>query len=400
MRNLWLVARYEFRRMVLRRGYLLGTLAVPLGLALLVGLVAAVAISQENNLPVGYVDPTGLLDPAKQATLPDPEDRVEIRAYPDEASARADLEAERIQAFFVLPPDYPANLATDLYFLEDPPRNAVWREFDDFVRANLIAGLPADVQTRLLEGSEVVVEDLASGRTFSSNEIINFVMPFFAAILFMIATMSAAGYLLRVVADEKENRTMEIMITSLSPTQLIAGKALGLLAAALGQLAFYILAAVAIIGLAAPRVPILQALTVPWDYLGIAALFFFPTYALVAAVMIAIGGVVTEFQQGQQIAGLLNLVFLLPILLIGSLFQNPGNPIMIFLTLFPPTSFMSIMLRWGLGTVPTWQIIAGWLLLAATAIFMIWAAARIFRAGMLRYGQPLNVRGALEALRS
>jgi ABC-2 type transport system permease protein len=108
---------------------------------------------------------------------------------------------------------------------------------------------------------------------------------------------------------------------------------------------------------------------------------------------------VTELQQGQQIAGILNLFFMLPIFLLPILFSNPNSPLMVFLTLFPTTSFLTISMRWGLGTVPLWQVGIAWVLLVATAIFMIWAAARVFRAGMLRYGQALDLRAAAAAIR-
>jgi ABC-2 type transport system permease protein len=90
---------------------------------------------------------------------------------------------------------------------------------------------------------------------------------------------------------------------------------------------------------------------------------------------------------------------MLPIFLLPILFENPGHPLMVFFTLFPTTSFLTVSLRWGLGTVPMWQIGLGWVLLVATAAFVVWAAARVFRAGMLHYGQPLNLKAALAAVR-
>jgi ABC-2 type transport system permease protein len=201
------------------------------------------------------------------------------------------------------------------------------------------------------------------------------------------------------VAGEKENRTIEVMVTSVTPVQLIGGKAAGLLAASLTQLAIYIVAAVVGLIVAAQYVPEIQQLEVPWLYLTIMGLFFLPTYALISAVMIAIGSAVTELQQGQQLAGLLNLVFLLPLLLLPLLFQDPGGPLMVFFTIFPTTSFMTIALRWGLGTVPLWQVGIGWVLLLGTTTFFVWAAARVFRVGMLRYGQPLSFRSVWAAVR-
>ena len=397
MHNYWLIARHEYRNTVLRRGFLLMTAAIPLGLVASVTLTILVVRSGEDHRPVGYVDHSGILDAGLQANLSG--DAVEIRAFASEEAGRAAVEGGEIQTLFVLPADYPHTLENELYFLEEPPSNEVWGDFDDLVRHSLLAGQPEELQQRLFEGADITVHDVTSGREFSQSSIINIILPFAASFFFFFATMSAAGYMLGVVAGEKENRTIEIMVTSVTPGQLIGGKTLGLLGAALTQLGIYTLAIVIGLIVAAPYIPELQRVVVPWDYLGVMALFFLPTYALISAVMIAIGGAVTEVQQGQQLAGLLNFLYLAPMLLISLLFANPGHPVILFLTLFPTTSFLTVSLRWGLGTVPLWQLGVSWVVLVATAGFMVWAAARIFRVGMLRYGQPLSFKAALEAVR-
>ncbi len=397
MRNYWLVARHEYRRTVGRRAFLLLTLAIPVGIAALIALVVLIQTGGQSSLPIGYVDQAGILDASVQASLPDAGKRIPVQAFPDEESARAALEQEQIQAFFVLPPTYPQTVSTDLYYLEEPPGEDAWVDFDDFVRANLVRQFPEAVQQRLLEGTEVTVRDVASGRVFRSGASI--VLPFVASMLFFMATMMASGYMLQVVADEKENRTMEVMLTSVTPRQLILGKAAGLLAAALTQLGIYLAAAVIGVILARPFVPELQELVVPWDYLGVMALFFIPAYALIAGMMVVLGSAVAELQQGQQMAGLLNILFALPLFLLIMIFQDPGQPAVVFMTLFPSTAFLTISLRWALGTVPLWQMGVSWVLLVVTAGLMFWAAARVFRAGMLRYGQPLTLKAILAAIR-
>jgi ABC-2 type transport system permease protein len=399
MRSFWLVARHEYRKTVVRRGFVILTVAIPLGMAALIALAIVVNTMSQSALPVGYVDNASILDLARQSSLPATGKRIQIQAYPDQEAALAALNRQEIQAFFVFPPDYLTTLHTDIYYLQKPPSSDVWQEFDDFVRASLVAGFPSQTQQRLLDGSNITVRDIVSNREFSESAIINIILPFAATFLFFFATVSAAGYMLSIVATEKENRTMEIMLTSLTPVQLIGGKTLGLLAAALTQLGIYVVTAIIALKVAALYVVELQQATVPWAYLGIMALFFLPAYALIAAVMIAIGSVVTELQQGQQVAGILNLFFMIPIFLLPFIIENPGSAMVAFLTLFPTTSFLTISLRWGLGTVPVWQLGTGWVLLVATTAFMVWAAARIFRAGMLRYGQPLTFSSALNALR-
>lgn len=398
MRNYWLVARHEYRRTVLRRAFVLLTLAIPIAFTALIALAVAVELASVSRLPVGYVDHAGFLEESRQQTLPDLEDRIEVRAFASEEAARAALEREEIQAFFVFPAGYPASLETQLFYWTDPLNNSAWGDFDDFVRVNLLASYPEAVQARLLEGSDITVYDIASQRTFGGNDI-TLVLPFIGTVFFFIATMSASGYMLQVVADEKENRTMELMLTSVTPGQLILGKGMGLLAAALTQLAIYL--GTALIGLAIARqyVPSLQDVTMPWGYVGLMFLYFLPSYVLISAIMVAIGSAVTELQQAQQVAGLLNLVFMSPLFFLIFIFMNPAGLLPTLLSLFPPTAFLTISLRWGLGTVPLWQLLLSWLLLVASAGFMMWAAAKIFRVGMLRYGQPLSLTAAMQAVR-
>jgi ABC-2 type transport system permease protein len=368
-------------------------------MVLLIAMVILVSESGTSKLPLGYVDQASILNLSLQSNLPKPEERVKIQAYPDEKAALAALEGNEIQAFFVLPPDYLQTLHTGLYYLEKPPSEDVWGQFDDFVRMNLIAALPEVERERVFSGPEITVVDITSNRKFSTSNIINIIIPFAASFFFFIVTMSTSGYMLRVVGDEKENRTMEIMVTSLTPFQLIGGKALGLLAASLTQILVYLVTAVVGLKIAAPYVAVLQQAEVPWTYLGVMALFFFPAFALIAAIMVAIGGAVGEIQQGQQVAGLLNLVFMLPIFLTMLLFENPSHPLILLMTFFPATAFLTISLRWGLSTIPVWQLGLSWVLLVTTTAAMMWAAAHIFRAGMLHYGQPLNIRAVWAALK-
>jgi ABC-2 type transport system permease protein len=399
MRNFWLVASHEYRRTVMKRAFLIITFAIPIGLAAVIALSILVFASGDDKSPVGYVDNSGTLDISLPPAQAETNGGVEIRAYPDEDAALAALEQREIQAFFVLPAEYPQSLHTDLVYLEEPPSNDAWGDFDDFVRSNLLASLPEDVRQRVSEGPAVTVVDVASNREFSEAAIINIILPFVATFFFFVATMMASGYMLQVVAEEKENKTMEVMLTSVTPGQLIGGKAVGLMAASLTQLAIYVVAAIVGLVIAAQYIPELQHAVVPWEYLGLMAMFFFPSYVLIAAVMIAIGSSVTELQQGQQIAGMLNFLFIAPIFLIAVILENPSNPIITFFTFFPTTSFLTISLRWGLGTVPMWQVAVSWVILVATAALMMWAASRVFRAGMLRYGQPLTFKSALAAVR-
>jgi ABC-2 type transport system permease protein len=396
MRSFWLVAWHEYRKMTSKRSFMLATLGMPLLILGVMGISILAARGGGDAAPVGYVDHSGILG---AGVVPD-DDWVEVRAFAGEEAARAALEREEIQAYYVLPADYLQTRRLDVYYLESPPTSDARQSFEATVRANLISTLPGEVQARLVEGAEITTRTADGSREIGRANFTNFVLPFIVGFFFVFAVIGSAGYLLQVVADEKENRTMEIMITSLSPLQLIGGKMLGLVAVSLTQMALWLLAALVAVMIGAQYVEFLRGIAVPWEFLLVIALFFLPSYLLVGGMMTAIGAAVTEVRQGQQIAGILNLLFMFPYFLTALLVANPNSPILVGLTLFPTTALVTISLRWGMTVIPMWQLALSWLLLVGAALGSVLMATRIFRAGMLRYGQPLSARGVLAAVRA
>ena len=399
MDKFWIVAKHEYMKTVKRRAFVLSTLGIPLMIVLVMGVAILTATGGEDQRPIGYVDEARVLAPGIVPAPENPDDAVELRAFADAVSARAALESGQVQAYFVLPAGYLQSQRVELYYGDKPPAEQRQRAFDSLVRANLLADLPQAAWQRLMEGMNVTLRSADGRREVGADSFLDFAVPFVAGFFFVFAVMMSAGYLLQVVTDEKENRTVEIAITSLSPIQLIGGKAVGLIGVALTQLVAWVTTAVVGVVIAAQFVPELQAIKVPWAFLGIAAIFFFPAYALIAGLMAAIGSSVTEMRQGQQIAGILNLLFVAPYFFTMLVLANPNHPLLVIMTLFPTTSFLTVTLRLAVTAIPAWQIITGWLLLTTSAIVSVWASARIFRVGMLRYGQQLNLRSVLAAVR-
>jgi ABC-2 type transport system permease protein len=401
MRKLWLIARHEYLKIIHKRSFLLGTLALPVFFVGIMVLSIVFTVGGTDRRPIGYVDHSGVLSagvvPTKNSRG---EQLIEIRRFADEAAARKALEAGQIQAYYVLPGDYPDTLDVTLYYWDKVPADSIQSDFDYFVRANLAAQLPAAVQERALKGDELTARSADGGQELRGNTIVNFLLPFFIGLFFIIAVMSAAGYLLQAVTDEKESRTVEVMATSVTPMQLIGGKALGLIAVALTQILILLVVVVVGLSIGSRFIDFLAEVRIPWSLFATVAVFFVPAFALIGGMMIAIGSVVTEVRQGQQIAGMLNMLFSLPYFFVIVFFTAPNSTLSTILTLFPTTAFVTITLRWGMSTIPAWELIASWVLLVVSAGFMVWAASRIFRAGMLHYGQRLDFRSVVRAVRS
>ena len=400
MRNIWLVAKHEYRKVVRKKSFLLGTLGMPVLIVVVMVVSIFVALGQRGTQPLGYVDKAGVLSEAVTPPSRSGEKApVTMLAFEDEAAARAALDAGDIQVYYVLPEDYVQSGRLQLFYLDKRPAEVVQDDFVDFLRANLLVNQPENVQQRLLAGTAVTFRAADGSREFDSENLFDFFMPFVAAFFFIFAVMNSGGYMLQAVTDEKENRTIEILATSVRPEELIGGKALGLMSVGLTQLSLWIATGVVALLVASLFVPSVQDVRVPWSFLGVVALFFVPAYALIAGMMTAVGGIVADLHQGQQITGIFNMFFTLPFFFVTLILAKPNSPIIVALTLFPTTAFVTITLRWSMTTVPVWQLAVSWALLVASAAGSVWMAARVFRIGMLRYGQRLSLKSIIASLR-
>ncbi len=400
MTKVWLVAKQEYRRIAGKKTFLISTLGIPILFIGLMVVVALVSILGEDGRAIGYVDYAGILHADALETIgQDTTHYVEIRPYRDETSARAALEAGDLQGYYVIPADYLSSPALELVTLDSPVSERGRSDFWDFMRANLVRQLPEVEAQRLYEGARLSLRTVDGKRQASDADFIGALFPIVAAVLFFITVMSVGGYMLRAVTDEKESRTMEVLMTTLSPEQLMGGKALGLLAVVLTQIGLWALTLT--IGLVVG--PLLIAdfpkITIPWSMLLVSGLYYLPSLALISGMMIAIGATVSEERQGQQISGILNLAFTFPMFFLMVIVGNPNHPFTIALSLFPTTAFVTMLLRWGFTTIPAWQLIVSWVLLTSTAFASIRFAAQVFRMGMLHYGQPLSLKSILTALR-
>lgn len=390
MSKIWLVFLYEYKRHVMRKRFIFALLSMPLMVLLLVGLGFISVYVQYNSTPVGYLDPANVLPNARQ--VPPQKDEmfksVEIIRYNTEEAARQALSAGQIQAYFVLDANYLQNGQARMVTKGKVANNAT-SDFTQFLRYNLLSREPAAVAERLSAGSVVTIRSADGAREFNENNFMGVIAPLVAGVLFMIAVNTSGGYLLQAVVEEKENRTMEIIITSISPNQLMAGKILGNLSVGLTELAAWI--GFALVGvLAAQRLFDWGAnLSLSGDYLLLILVTFLPAFVMVAALMGAIGAVATESREAQQIAGLFTLPIMIPYYFVSAIIMNPNSALSVGLSLFPLTAPITLPLRQAFTNVPAWQITVSVGLLVLFAVGAVWLAGRIFRMGMLQYGKRL-----------
>jgi ABC-2 type transport system permease protein len=410
MKSILLVAGQELIVNLRRPGYIIMTLLIPaLGLvALLIGSLfgGEVGTFFENQFApsqkaMGYVDHSGLL----AADLPKYTDQF-IR-YADESSARAALLAKEIGAYFVVPADYMQTGKVGVYGTGGGFSTFIAGNegsIHTFLTAQLLTGkVDATIQNRIsapLDVQPITLNDKGEVSTESPFSWIgDFVVPYVFSILFVITLFTTSGFLLQGVAEEKEGRVIEILLSSISPTQLLAGKILGLGAVGLIQVLVWFGAGAALL---AATVAVFALTGVINFSLGTAVLglvYFVLGYLLYATLMAVAGSMGTTQRESQQIAGLFSFAAAIPWMTIGFIFANPNAAFPVALSYLPLTAPVMMLIRLGFGQVPAGQVAISLVLLVVGIALSLWAGAKVFRVGLLMYGKRPTLKDLARAFK-
>ena len=392
MAKFWLVVKREYLRHVMRKRFIFAILSVPVFILFIIGVGFLSAYLGIDFRPVGYVDQSGLF--ANATPLPDAGNGifhdVKIEPFASIELAQDALTKGDIQGYFQIHSDY-AQTGSVTLISEKQLDLSVTGTFYDFLVANLVSGQPEALQARLIEQPNLVVHVPEQGQQSNANNPFVFIVAIFSGILFIIAINTSGGYLMQAVVEEKENRTMEIVLTSVSPTQLMAGKIIGNLSVGLTQLVVWILAGVAGVILAMRLIPDFGSLGINSTFLWLLIATFLPAFVMLAALMAMIGATATETREAQQVAGLFTLPIAIPLWFSGAIIASPNSPLSVGLSLFPLTAPMTLPMRATLTNVPAWQIVSSEAILVLCALGAIWLASKAFRLGMLSYGKKLKL---------
>ncbi len=396
MNKTFLVMRHEFWRHVKRRSFLLAVFAFPL-IFLLIIAGAILFFSGKANEPVGVIDHASILmTPAAYQLIE--ENSVPFELFADEQAAQTALDNKEIQAYLVLSPDYLTSAQITLYHQGDA-FDGIGGDVADYVRASLLADGDAALMARFRDNRlDITFVALAEEESDTPNPL-TFILPFMVGYIFIIASFSTSGLLLQAIVDEKENRTMEILITSLKPSQLMIGKIVGLISIGLIQITVWLGLAVTGVAIARANIPQFPDIGIESSVILIAVAWFVPFYAISSALIAAIGVSITAVSEGQQIVGIISILSMSPMFFLGLILENPDSPMAVTLSLIPFTSPLTILGRSQITTIPVWQYGVSWLLLIGTAVLAIYLVSQLLQMGQLRYGKKLAWREIVQAIR-
>lgn len=415
MTKLWTVFRYELLRNAKRAGYLFTTFGFPLlALVLMLGyhgfqtLRAEDEAAQDSSNPLeslvldrlemaGYVDQSGLF-----GTVPERFEAV-LQAYPDEEAARAALEAEEIDLFYVIAEDY---LESGEVVLHIPGISLTLLEegqalAEQFIYGTITPDIEPQLLRRLSDPMTLNTFDLSAESEAGVTEAgqgLQFAVVYIFTMVFLIGLMLTNTYLMQTVIEERQNHLIEILIATVRPTHLLAGKILALALLGILQISIWVGSIFVLYGLASNLSTygeLLQDLSVirlDLSLLPLMVLFFLIMYLLYAAVFGAIGAISGSTQEGSQYVGLIVLPTVLPFYFFPLLQTEPNGFVAILLSVIPFTSPVTLLARMIVATVPLWQMLLSLGLLALTLLGALWLAGRLFRVHTLLAGQSFKLR--------
>lgn len=242
----------------------------------------------------------------------------------------------------------------------------------DVAHARAVLAPPVPVSTTL-RGDGVDVQE---------NQLAKVFVPLAFMLLLWSSVWVTGNYLLTSTIEEKSNRVIEVLLSAVSPLELLAGKVIGQCAVGALMLGMY-----SGVGLSAAS-SLGYAHLVPPDKLVYLAIYFLMAFLMVAATMAAIGAAVSELRDAQTLLGPVTIVFTLPLFTWFFVTENPDSTFARVISYIPPMTPFAMVLRVAsVESVPGWEIALTSLVGFGGVLGMVWAAARIFRVGILLTGK-------------
>lgn len=410
MSKTWLVLKNEFISTVNRRSFLLTLILLPLMSFIILLIVSGIQKStgtsnnelisnfftpsvDTSNVPEGYVDLSGLVSeiPANYA------DR--LVAFSDEDSARQAVTDGTIGAYYVIDPQYLEN-GKIVYVRPDynPIGGLEQSDAIEALMANALTDGNLELSYRVQDPLNVEEVPLTDTPQRSSSNAMTFFLPYIVTFLFYIVILTSSSLLLNSISGEKQNRMMEILMTSVTPSQMLTGKIIALGLVGLLQTVVWSGSGFLLLQFSGKRFALGDAFMLPPSILLWGIVFFLLGYAVYASLMAALGALVPNLREASQTTTIVIIPLIIPLMFISSLIQAPNSPLSVVLSLFPLTSPVSMMTRLAATTVPVWQTCLSAVLVAGTAYLLVKSAARMFRAQNLLSGQSVTTKIFFSAL--
>ena len=394
MRKIWLVFTHDFSEHVRQKGFLIALFSLPLFIGFSVGLGYFMQSQEISSDAVGYVDFSGIFTNPLSIASTSGRERVEILPYSDTAEVDELLKRGDLQAYFVIPNGYPGDNNIELYYFDEPGENAI-HDFYDFLQLNLMKDYSQEIRNRVAIGTNSIIRTPDGSREFpENNPTVNMFIPLLIGLGFVMLLLISSGYLMSGFLDEKSNRTIEIIFTSISPGKLIVSKLVTMVAIGFTMLITWVAVGIIAFIFGSHFLEISWVREIEIDVRAVITILVvaFPSYVFAAALMLGIGFLLGNSQEAESIGPLFFVIAFIPLWFIVPITSDINGLIAILLSVLPIASILTIGLRGIFIEIPLWQLVLSVSVQLLLVTAALWLAVKTFRMGMLRSGSGIRLR--------
>lgn len=398
--NVWAVIRREYLQRVRSKWFIAATVGGPVVMAGLIFVPAWLAVqSDRNEFNLAVVDGTGVLYGELAPRLERGGFEVEEARW--QADVVTDLRRRANEGEiggFIMVDELTLETGEAIYYSMDVPsalrqvtvQTSVARAALEYQLRQ--QGVDAEA---LLGGGELQVEVISEAGSDISEP--QFAIAYIGAFLLYMVILLYAVSVMRATLEEKTSRIVEVIISSMKPSELMLGKIMGVCAVSLTQMAIWIGAAIALFAGALPMMiaarPELANLenlrqVVPGAGLMLLFLgFFLFGFLMYSGLYAAVGAMCNSDEEAQQAQFPMIMLLVVPIVMVTPVIQAPNTPMATGLSLFPLFSPILMWARVSGGGVPVWQVALSFVLMAVMVWVIAWIAGRIYKVGILMSGK-------------
>ena len=236
---------------------------------------------------------------------------------------------------------------------------------------------------------QVMILNPSSGS--SQDNPLAFFLPYGVMFLYYMLILMSAGYLVSSINKERESRVLEIMLVTVTPRQLLAGKFIGLGLMGLLVNFLWVGTGFALMRLSGSTFQLPAEYQIQPHILIWGVVFFLLGYAVYASLLGAVGALLPNLRETSQATMVVILPMILPLMFITLMIKQPNGLLAVGLSLFPLTAPVTMMLRLVLIPVPAWQLFLSVVFLLLAAVIILRAVASMFHAQTMLSGQPLSL---------
>ncbi|MDY6893277.1 MAG: ABC transporter permease [Chloroflexota bacterium] len=402
MKKAILIINHELKQTLKRKSFIIMTAALPLLLLLGYGIYEGVQHwyhpSDTDINSIGYVDKAGGFDDYTTQL------GITFIQYSSEEEAKDALLGREVREYFVIHADYLSSGLITRYTadreVEMPGER--WSQMRTFLLSNLI---DEEVTPQIMERALTPMM-LSSFQLDDAGEIVSgqddvskYLLPVIFGLLLIFAIFTSSGYLFQSVTEEKENRMIEIILSSVSTRQLLVGKVIGLGAAGIIQIVVWLAAIQIFTVVASVNIPFLSGISIPASFLAWGVIYFVLGFLLFAALYAGIGSIGSNARESQGWSMIFVLPALVPLWFNYFITSNPEGVFSKVLTFFPLTAPTTTMMRLATDAISAWEIALSFTILAGSVILTLWIAAKTFRVFLLMYGKRPAIRDLVRYIR-